>query len=111
MFNRDDTYVVGTFLNKLLFVRVNNNSFFLTITGPSNIRQGASSSSREVSFPCDTSAMASSSEDASQSKALAMSVALSICQGIHGWAETSDIGQVLQKLRHLLCLVNEHGDK
>ncbi|XP_021944196.2 nuclear factor NF-kappa-B p105 subunit [Folsomia candida] len=80
------------------------------LAGPSNIRQGASSSSREVSFPCDTSAMASSSEDASQSKALAMSVALSICQGIHGWAETSDIGQVLQKLRHLLCLVNEHGD-
>lgn len=51
------------------------------------------------------------SDDAKKSKALAMSVALSICEGLHGWAESSDFNLVLQKVRHLLCLVNGNGDK
>jgi hypothetical protein len=65
----------------------------------------ASSPSTLGSTPVTTT----SSEE--KSKTLAMSVALSICQGLHAWAESSDFGLVLKKLRHLLCLVNENGDK
>jgi len=46
----------------------------------------------------------------SPSKQLAIQVALSISQGLHTWAETSDLSQLLQKLRHLLCLLDENGD-
>jgi hypothetical protein len=45
------------------------------------------------------------------SKGLALNVALSVGESLHSWAQTSDFNCVLNKLRHLLCLVNEEGDK
>lgn len=60
-------------------------------------------------FPCDVNMLPMGG--GTQSKVLAVNVALSLCQGIHAWAETSDLNCILQKLRHLLCIVNENGDK
>ncbi|CAL8106457.1 unnamed protein product [Orchesella dallaii] len=71
--------------------------------GSSSVRQGSNQK-----FPCDANMLPIGGDP--QSKVLAVNVALSVCQGLHTWAETSDLNCILQKLRHLLCIVNENGD-
>ncbi|CAG7693776.1 unnamed protein product [Allacma fusca] len=76
---------------------------------------GPSSSSHSVrqgcgqKFPCDFSAVATEAGKSSSAN-VAFNVALSVGEGLHNWAETSDFDFLLHKLRHLLCLVDENGD-
>jgi len=72
----------------------------------SSVRQGAN-----PKFPCELVRLRGAPNLEKANKAMALNVALSVGESLHCWAETSNFNVVLQKLRHLLCLVNENGDK
>lgn len=86
-----------------------NNYFFTGSSSPESARQGSMMMAAQK-FPCDYGKFATEAAKAASTK-VAFNVALSVGEGLHSWAETSDFDFLLHKLRHLLCLVDDNGNK